>query len=304
MKNLVNLSFNQTRRASLAVWLCLCTAACSGLQVDAKAPSEKAERVYFDGMEYLAEGAFLEAQQTFTEALKLPGYLEVTALARLRLGDAYYFQHKFQRAIEQYEAYARRHDGSKNVPYARFMVAKSHFQLIPTEFWLLPPVHEMDLSAADKARYHIENFMRRYPLTSFASEAADLRDRCIDLQVSHHAYVVQFYVGRSKWLGAVFRLHQLMRLFPVRGHTLGNYQTLATAYETLGWRKRGLAIHRAIAQRWPSAASAMTSREKVANLRAAIARLKAEKNPAAEMPLEVPPTAAYHPEEMAAEAAG
>ena len=224
-------------------------AACSGLQIEAPPPKEEAERLYFDGVEYLREGAFLEAQQTFLESLKKPGYLQVTSLARLRLGDALFLQQKHQRAIEQYEAYARRHDGSPNIPYARFMVAKSHFRLIPADFWLLPPVYEMDLSAADKARYHLEAFIRRYPLSVYATEAAGLRDRCIDLQIAHHDYVIAFYRERKKWAGVVFRLHEVMRRFPVRGHTLANYQLLSEAYITLGWRKRALELNRAIAHR-------------------------------------------------------
>lgn len=277
--------------------LALCIA-CSGLQLEAPRPKQEAERLYFDGVEYLREGAFLEAQQTFTEALKQPGYLEVTALARLRLGDAYYFQQKHERAIEQYEAYARRHDGSRNIPYARFMVAKSYYRMIPGDFWLLPPVYEMDLSAADKARYHLEAFIRRYPLSVYATEASKLRDKCIDLQMAHHSYVVRFYVERKKWLGAVYRLHELMQRFPIRGHSLAHYQTLAVAYEVLGWRRRALELNRAIAQRWPDAESAAQARAKVAEVRAAIAKRKAQGDAAAEMPVELPPTARYRPEAL------
>ena len=271
---------------------------CGGMQIDAPPPKQEAERLYFDGVEYLREGAFLEAQQTFVEALKKPGYLEVTSLSRLRLGDALYFQQKFQRAVEQYEAYARRHDGSANIPYARFMVAKSYYKLIPTDFWLLPPVYEMDLSAADKARYHLEAFIHRYPLSRYATEAAFLRDKCIDLQLSHHEYVVRFYIERRKWLGAVFRLHEVMRRFPIRGHTLANYKLLSRAYATLKWRRRTVELNRAIAQRWQGEAAADRARSTVAAARSEIARLKAAGDPAAEMPVESPPTSRYRPEAL------
>jgi outer membrane protein assembly factor BamD len=291
-------AFGGSSRLITSVALLLLASACAGTQIEATAPAEKAEGLYFDGMEYLREGAFLEAQQTFAEALKLPGYLQVTALARARLGDAYYFQYKYAQAIEHYESYARRHEGSTNVPYARFMVAKSYFQKIPTDFWLLPPVYEMDLSSADKARYHLEHFMRRFPLSVHATEASSLRDRCIDLQLAHHGYVVQFYVDRKKWIGAVFRLHEVMRKFPIRAHTLQNYKVLAIAYQTLGWRRRSLQINRAIAQRWAHMPEAAEARGKVATARAAIARFKAQNDPAAEMPAELPPTAKYRPEAL------
>ena len=261
-----------------------------------KTPKEKGERLYFDGLEYLHGGGFLEAQAAFTECLKLPAYLQVTSLARLRLGDTYFYQRKFSRAIEQYETFARRHDGSSNVPYARFMVAKSHYGQVPTDFWLLPPIYEMDLSAADKARYHLEQFIGRYPLSVYATEAAQLREQAIDLQLAHHSYVIRFYTERKRWLGVVFRLHYVMEHFPRRGHSLANYVLLQGAYRRLDWRRRALELGRAIGRRWPTSPQATLALGQVAELRNEIARGKAAGDPAAEMPVEVPPTARFRPE--------
>jgi len=279
--------------------------ACSSAPQNLVEPPRKAgERLYYDGVEYLREGAYLEAQNTFRECLKLPAYLQVTSLARLRLGDAYYHQNKFQRAIEQYESFARRHDGSPNVPYARYMIAASHYGQVPTDFWLLPPIYEMDLSSADKARYHLEHFIRRYPLSVYATEAAKLRGKTIDLQIAHHDYVIKFYTERKQWLGVIFRLHHVMRRFPRRGHSLANYVLLGAAYRTQGWRRRALELNQALASRWPGTPEATAARTAAADLRAEITKTKAAGDPAAEMPVELPPTAKYRPERVGAKPAG
>ncbi len=285
------------RQAALSIAIvALLTTACVGVGGQVVAPKTKGERLYFDGMEYLAEGAFLEAQQTFIDALKLPAYLQVTSLARLRLGDALFHQHKYERAVEQYESYARRHDGSSNVPYARFRIARSYFRMIPTEFWLLPPVFEMDLTSADKARYHLERFIRRYPLSPFATEAAKMRTACIDLQLAHHGYVIAFYAEREKWIGVVSRMHYVMKRFPINAHTPENYAVLAEAYRKLGWRRRALEMNQAIAQRWSQLVVAAQARQDAASIRAEIVRRKAAGEPDAEMPVEPPPSARFRPE--------
>jgi len=281
--------------------VCLATlslvAACGGAPVK-EAPKSAAERLYLEGMEQLHSAAFLEAQQSFQQVLKMPAYLSVTAIARLRMADALYHQQRQDQAIEAYMGYARRHDGATNVPYARFMVAKSFFEMVPGDFWLLPPVYEMDLGAVDKARMRLERFIRRFPLSPYVAEAHALRDRCIALQLQQHAFVVSFYVERKRWLSVVFRLHHSMKAFPSRAHTLANYRLLAQAYENLGWRKRSLAMHKAISQRWPGTVQARSSGDKARDLRNAIARARAAGDPAAEMPVELPPAAATRPETL------
>ena len=271
--------------------------ACAGAPATESAQAA-AERLYLEGMEQMQSAAFLEAQQSFQEVMKMPAYLSVTAIARLRLADALYHQQRNDQAIEAYMAYATRHDGASNVPYARFMVAKSFFEMVPSDFWLLPPVFEMDLSAVDKARARLERFVRRYPLSAYVTEAQALRDRCVALQLQQHAYVVRFYVERKQWLSVVFRLHHTMSEFPARAHTLANYQQLAQAYELLNWRGRALVLQQTITRRWPGTPGAAAAAVRAADLRNTIARAKAGGEANAEMPKELPPTASVHPETM------
>ena len=102
-------------------------------------------------------------------------YLAVTKLARLRLADTLFAQSKYQEAVQVYQSYIRRHDGAADVTYARFRVAEAHYRMVPSEFWLLPPVYEMDLSTADRARYYLEAFIRRYPTSDLVTRAHRLR---------------------------------------------------------------------------------------------------------------------------------
>ncbi len=286
-------------RHALVALLAVLTVACAAPQKSTVKPKDKAEAAYVDGLRSMSSANFLEAQQSFTQVVKMPAYLGATTLARLRLADALYAQNKFEEATQVYRSYVQRHEGSDNVPYARFRIAESQFRLVPTDFWLLPPVHEMDLSTVERARYHLEAFIRRYPTSDFVPRVQAMRDRCIALQMAQHRYVVRFYIGRKKPMGVIFRSHALLREFPVRGHTLTAYRALADAYGAVKWRQRELELRKEIARRWPAGEPGTLARDRAAALRNEIAQLKAQGRKDAAMPVELPPTAKERPERLA-----
>ncbi len=257
----------------------------------------EAETLYQEGMEHLAGGSILEAEQELQKLVKMPSYVQLTALARLRLADALYQSRKYDEAIEAYHSFVRRHEGNENVPYAMFMIAKSHYELAPSELWILPPVYELDLSPVQHARVELEKFVRTYPRSRFTTEALALRDRCINLQYAHARYVVNFYAERSKWIGVVYRLHQAMQAFPDRAHTLDHYELLAKAYEKLAWRQRAVEMWQAMAQRWPQSSAAAKAPDEIKRIQADIEAAAKMGTPGG-MPADPPPTAAIKPETM------
>ena len=301
------------RLTPLAALFCLALPACAGTQVAAVAPPAAgtpataataakpdaagiipdSEQLYLDAMEHMAGGSLIEAEQEFHKILKMPSYLKVTALARLRLADSQYAQHKYDESIETYLSFVQRHDTNENVPYALFMVAKAHFQLAPDDFFILPPQEELDLGPVQQARSHLERFIRQFPRSRFVTEATQLRDRCLTLQFAQHQYVIKFYQRREKWLSVVFRLHLAMQQFPSRARTLANYELLAESYGKLAWRTRAIEMWTAVGQRYASE-SARAEKE-IAAMNAAIAADKAKGLPG-DMPAELPPSASYKPE--------
>ena len=255
----------------------------------------EAEHLYAEGMEHLAGGSVLEADQEFHKLAKLPAYIQLTALARLRLADSLFVARRYDEAIEHYRSFVQRHDGNPNIAYAMFMVARAHFELAPSDFWILPPVYELDLSPVAHARTELEKFVRTYPRSRFTTEAIAMRDHCIELQYAHTRYVIEFYRNRGEWMGVVFRLHQAMQAYPDRAHSLEYYALLAEGYTQLGWRKRAVELWQAVGRRWPQSLQALQAPAKITQLQNDIAAARKDGQPA-EMPTDVPPTAAIKPE--------
>lgn len=257
----------------------------------------EAEMLYFEGMEHLSGGSILEAEQELQKLSKMPSYVQLTALARLRLADAQYQARKYDAAIEAYHSFVQRHEGNENVPYAMFMIARSHYELAPSDLWILPPVYELDLGPVQTARTELERFVRTYPRSRFATEALLLRDRCIDLQYAHARYVVGFYLERKKWIGVAWRMHQAMQAFPDRAHTLEHYTILADTYEKLQWRGRAIELWQAIARRWPQSAEAAAAPAHIARIQADVEAAIKAGQPGL-LPADAPPTAAVKPESI------
>lgn len=285
-------------RLAVVVGILMGLPGCGGAEV-ARTEANEAELSYLEGMEHLHGGAMLEAQQEFQKLLKLPSYLSLNALARIRLADAQFHEHKYDEAIETYLSFVQRHDTNENVPYALFMVARAHFELAPSDLWIMPPVEELDLTAVQQARVHLERFIKQYPRSRYVTEALSLRDRCLDLQWANNRYVARFYQRREKWSGVVFRLHQGMQQFPSRSQTVQNFALLAEAYDKLVWRKRAVEMWQAVARRWPDTSEGKNAAREIARLQAAIDVGRQAGDPAAEMPVELPPTATVKPEQLA-----
>jgi outer membrane protein assembly factor BamD len=285
------------RRHALAAALMVAAALTACGPETAQPVSAEAQQLYVDAMEHLHGGSLIEAEQEFQKLAKLPSYVQLTSLARLRLADTLFQARRYDEAIEAYHSFIQRHEGNDNVPYATFMIAKANFELAPTDLWIMPPVHELDLSPVQQARTELERFIRTYPRSRFATEALALRDRCIELQFAHTSYVIDFYAQRKQWIGVVFRLHRALQAYPTRAHTPANYRLLADAYAELHWRSRAVELWQAMAQRWPKGTEAAEAPAKIRSLQQQIEEATARGEPGA-MPAEVPPTAQIKPEKV------
>jgi outer membrane protein assembly factor BamD len=285
------------RLTGVLLWLAVAlTLLACGPEVAQPVGSE-AETLYHESMEHLAGGSILEAEQELQKLVKMPSYVQLTALARLRLADGLFQSRKYDEAIEAYHNFVQRHEGNDNVPYAMFMIAKSHYELAPSDLWILPPVYELDLSPVQHARTELEKFVRTYPRSRFATEALGLRDHCIDLQYAHARYVVKFYAERKKWMGVVYRLHLAMQAFPDRAHTQEHYELLAKAYERILWRQRAVEMWQAVAQRWPQSPAAVLAPGEIKRIQAEIDQAGQTGGDGA-IPADTAPTAAIKPETM------
>jgi len=206
--------FNMTRLIAIAV-ITVAASAC-GSSVPAIDPSvrDPARRSYYEGMKSLVDGDYLEASQTFTLVASSPRTSKYAALAKLRLGDALFFQERFAEATEVYRGFTNQYKSDPNMPYARFQVAHCYFRRLPTEWAISPPAYELDQTLTQQAEAELKGFIGQFPTSRFAADARLMLRDTRKMLFNHEMYAVDFYAKRKKWQAVAWRLGDAMETYP------------------------------------------------------------------------------------------
>ncbi|MBM4389273.1 MAG: outer membrane protein assembly factor BamD [Deltaproteobacteria bacterium] len=174
---------------------------------------EEAQKEYLQGIDELAAGNFEDAVQIFTHLSRGQRYIKYTPLAKLRLGDTYYFQDRFDEAITAYQNFIDTSESDPNLHYAYFKIGDCRFQKIPGEFFLIPPPEQKDQRLMQSALKAIDNFLEKFPNSPHAIEASKMRDSALNLVFKHELSVISFYESREKGAAVALRIEGLFETY-------------------------------------------------------------------------------------------
>lgn len=196
---------------------------------------DPARRAYYEGMIDLVDGDYLEASQQFQLVAASPRTSKYAALAKLRLGDALFFQERFAEATEIYRGFTNQYKADPNLPYARFQVAHCYFKRLPSEWFISPPAHELDQTLTQQAEAELKGFLSQFPTSRFAGDARKMLRETRKMLFDHEMYAVDFYVDRAKWQAVAWRLSEAMETYPEFAVTdEGRVWQLSRAWHAVG----------------------------------------------------------------------
>ncbi|MCC6624095.1 MAG: outer membrane protein assembly factor BamD [Deltaproteobacteria bacterium] len=175
---------------------------------------DPARRAYYDGMRSLLNRDYLEASQTFQVVAASPRTSKYAALAKLRLGDALFYQDRYAEATEVFRGFTNQYKSDPNLPYARFKVAQCYYERLPGEWFASPPAHEMDQTLTQQAEAELKGFLGQFPTSRYAPRARSMLESTRSMLLSHELYVVDFYADREQWQAVAWRLGEAMALYP------------------------------------------------------------------------------------------
>ena len=206
-------------RALLLVALGL-GAACGGSGATGKStldPNDDARTAYEKALLDFRRGDCLNAEPTFRDIRREFPYSRFAALAELRIGDCQFKNESYPEAIQTYRQFVRIRPSHREVPYARFRIAEAYYQQIPGGWFMTPPTHERDLSAARDALIQLRRFVVDYPEDQRVPDARKLMEECMSLLAAHELYVARFYLKRDAYRGVISRLTGLLAAYPGSG---------------------------------------------------------------------------------------
>jgi outer membrane protein assembly factor BamD len=166
------------------------------------------------GDEALERKDFFQAEKYFEHIRTKYPYLEAANEAELKLADLDFAQEKYAEAREKYQNFIKLHPTHPKVDYAAYRGALSHFEDIPSDFFLLPPSTEKDQTEVQAALRSLNEFIRQYPDSQYIPEAKQKMEQTRQRLAEHELYVANFYAKRERWKAVAQRLEGLLKDYP------------------------------------------------------------------------------------------
>lgn len=201
----------------VSVPLLLSLAACMGQSKSSLKYGDKARQQYEEAMVDFEDNDCLTAEPAFRAVRREFPYSRYAPLAELRVADCMLEERKFAEAIEAFRRFTRLRPSHDEVPYARFMIAKAHFEQIPDDWLLAPPAHERDQTATKEAVRQVRSFIEDFPEDERREKAQEMLRASLALLARHELYVAEFYLDRGNPLAAIARLRTLLETYAGSG---------------------------------------------------------------------------------------
>lgn len=218
--------------------------ACSGSQTHTGPVtySRTAKVNYERGMVELEGKNAERARRYFKFVRREFPYSRYATLADLRLADCEFVDENWAEAASSYRRFMRLHRSHENVDHAAFRRGLAFYKMIPSDWFLVPPSFERDMSATRDALRELSGFVQQYPQSDSLPEATKLVQDCFARLARHEMYVARFYLKRGKHQAAINRTRYVEKQYSesgmvpeamfIRGETYLNMDDREAARET------------------------------------------------------------------------
>ncbi len=181
---------------------------------------------YQEGKKTLEEGDALFAAKKFNEAEILFPQSDWAPKSALMAAYSYYSQNYYLDAIEELKRFIRVYPEHKNSDYAYYLLGISYYELIVDE--------KKDLQSIVNAKETLDVLIKKYPSSTYASDAIFKIDLINDILASKEMYIGRFYFEKRKWISAINRFRTVIDQYETTIYTEEALHRLVEIYYTLG----------------------------------------------------------------------
>jgi outer membrane protein assembly factor BamD len=222
--------------------------------------ADRARRDYEAAMELFEGGDYVEATERFQQVRREYGLSRWAWLAELRLADIDFRQEKYSSAITAYRSWIRYHPTQPEVVYAHFMIAKSYFAEIPTDWALVPASWERDQSSTHDAEDALQRFLQDYGSSQYAAEARELLRRTRELLARAEIHIAEFYLSRERPEAAISRLRGVLETYAGSGLEPEALLKIGETYLQMGRRAEAREAFTGLVNQYPRSGHAEAAR--------------------------------------------
>ena len=152
---------------------------------------------YKEGKDSLEAGDVLYAAKKFNEAEILYPQSIWAPKSALMAAYSYYIQDYYGDAIAELERFMKVYPQSKNLDYAKYLLAICYYEQIVDE--------KKDLQSILNAKNTFNTIIKDFPNTEYAMDAKFKLDLINNILASKEMYIGRYYINKSKWIPAINR---------------------------------------------------------------------------------------------------
>ena len=194
--------------------------------VNEKSLDLQVKEAYEEGMKSLESGDVLFAAKKFNEAEILFPQSNWAPKSALMAAYAYYSQNYYGDSIAELERFIRIYPKHKNLDYAYYLLAISHYEQIVDE--------KKDLKSIISAKKYFETIVLNFPNTDYSLDSEFKIELIDDILASKEMYIGRYYFEKKKWVAAINRFRVVIDDYDTTIYTQEALHRLVEIYFILG----------------------------------------------------------------------
>ena len=188
---------------------------------------QPADKLYNEGLFYLNnKGDASNAAKRFEEVDRQHPYSDWARKSLLMSAYAYYEARDYDNCIGAASRYITLHPGSPDAAYAQYLIASSNFDQIPDI--------SRDQTRTQKAIDSLEEVIRKYPTSEYATSAKRKLESARDQLAGKEMEVGRYYMNKRDFTGAINRFKTVVTRYQTTRHVEEALERLVEAYMALG----------------------------------------------------------------------
>jgi len=204
------------------------------------------EQLYNNAMDLLLEGQRASAATQFEEVERQHPYSVWATKAQLMNAYAKYQNGDYGDAIIALERYIQLHPGNRDVGYAYYLRALSHYRQITDV--------GRDQAKTEEALVTFQDLVRRFPGSRYARDGRHKIELIVDHLAGKEMEVGRFYQDRGAHLAAINRFKVVVEKFDTTTHVPEALHRLIESYTALGLNENARRVAAILGYNYPGSA--------------------------------------------------
>ena len=171
-----------------------------------KKPEKPPEVMAEEGIKQLKKKKYDDAIETFEKVRDRYPYSQQALLAQIKVADAYFYNKKFDEALQAYKEFEKLHPTNQAVPYCIFRQGLCYYRQRSTI--------DRDQSFTLKALGEFRRLKQKFPECEHIPKADKYMARCRQDLGEHEFYVAEFYYRTKRYQAALDRFQVVAQEYP------------------------------------------------------------------------------------------